>query len=120
MTNDQLTQEVVRLMEYQAQAKAEHEHFHCLLSEIQEEVKSTKSLAEDVHIMAINMKNMQETLNETNKKVDTLSNKEFTEYNENKKILKQNILSAVLGAIMAVGIGAIGWVIKTYLMNGGV
>lgn len=120
MTNDQLTQEVIHLMEYQAQAKAEHEKFQLLLSEIQEEVKSTKSLAEDVHIMAINMKNMQETLNETNKKVDVLSNKEFTEYNENKKIVKQNVLSAILGAIMAVALGAIGWIIKTYLMNGGI
>lgn len=120
MTNDQLTQEVVRLMEYQAQAKAEHEHFHSLLSEIQEEVKTTKSLAEDVHIMAINMQNLQKAQEETNKKVDVLSNKEFTEYNENKKIVKQNILSAVLGAIMTVGIGTIGWIIKTYLMNGGV
>ena len=55
-----------------------------------------------------------------NKKVDVLSNKEFTKYNENKKIVKQNVLSAILGAIMAVALGAIGWIIKTYLMNGGI
>lgn len=118
MTNDQLTQEVVRLMEYQAQAKAEHEHFHCLLSEIQEEVKSTKSLAEDVHIMAINMKNMQETLNETNKKVDALSSKEFVEYKENKKLIKQNIISKISGGIIGAILTGLAWLVSLYFKGG--
>ena len=118
MTNDQLTQEVVRLMEYQAQAKAEHEHFHSLLSEIQEEVKATKSLAEDVHIMAINMKNMQETLNETNKKVDALSSKEFVEYKENKKLIKQNIINKISGGIIGAILTGGAWLISLYFKGG--
>lgn len=59
MTTEQLTQEVMNLKEQQAKSQAEHEKFELILSEIQEEVKSTKSLAEDVHIMALNMQNMQ-------------------------------------------------------------
>lgn len=118
MTNDQLTQEVIHLMEYQAQAKAEHEKFQLLLSEIQEEVKSTKSLAEDVHIMAINMKNMQETLNETNKKVDVLSAKEFEEYKENKKVIKQNVISKITSGIVGGIITAIVFVATLYFKGG--
>jgi len=118
MTNDQLTQEVIHLMEYQAQAKAEHEKFQLLLSEIQEEVKSTKSLAEDVHIMAINMKNMQETLNETNKKVDILSNKEFNEYTENKKLIKDKTLGAIAGSVGTLIFGAIVWLVTLYFKGG--
>ena len=118
MTNDQLTQEVVRLMEHQAQAKAEHEHFHSLLSEIQEEVKTTKALAEDVHIMAINMQNMQKTMEETNKKVDALSSKEFVEYKENKKLIKQNILTKVTSAIVGAGIAIVGMLLTLYFKGG--
>ena len=118
MTTDQLTQEVVRLMEYQAQAKAEHEHFHCLLNEIQEEVKATKSLAEDVHIMAINMQNLQKAQEETNKKVDALSSKEFVEYKENKKIIKQNVLNKVTGGIIGVILTGLAWLVSLYFKGG--
>ena len=79
MTNEQLTQEVMNLKEHQAKSIAEHEKFELILKELQEDVKSTKTLAEDVHIMAINMQNMQKTLEEKKKKVDDLSSKEFVE-----------------------------------------
>ena len=118
MTNDQLTQEVVRLMEYQAQAKAEHEHFQSLLSEIQEEVKTTKALAEDVHIMAINMQNLQKAQEETNKKVDALSSKEFVEYKENKKIIKQNIINTITGGIIGVILTGLAWLVSLYFKGG--
>ena len=95
MTNEQLTQEVMNLKEHQAKSVAEHEKFELILKELQEDVKSTKTLAEDVHIMAINMQNMQKTLEETNKKVDALSSKEFVEYKENKKLIKQNIINYI-------------------------
>lgn len=99
MTNEQLTQEVMNLKEQQAKGMAEHEKFELILREIQEEVKSTKSLAEDVHIMAINMQNMQKAQEETNRKVDALSSKEFAEYKENKKLVKQNIISKITGVV---------------------
>ena len=100
MTNEQLTQEVLKLAEYQAKSQAEHEKFELILNKIQEEVKATKSLAEDVHIMAINMERMQTTLDDTNKKVDALSSKEFLEYKENKRTIKQKIIVFVLGIIL--------------------
>ena len=99
MTNEQLTQEVMNIKEHQAKAQAEHERFEMILSELQENIKSTKSLAEDVHIMALNMQNMQKAQEETNRKVDALSSKEFTEYKENKKLVKQNIISKITGVV---------------------
>lgn len=119
MTNEQLTQEVMKLAEFQAKSQAEHEKFEMVLKELQEDVRTTKSLAEDVHILAINMENMQKTMDETKRTVDALNSKEFTEYKENKKLIKQNISSAVVGAIMGFGLSLIAWLIRFFIMNGG-
>ena len=67
MTNEQLTQEFLKLAEHQAKCDAERENMLMIIDELKEDVKSTKSLAEDVHIMAINMKTMQEVQEETKK-----------------------------------------------------
>lgn len=117
MTNEQLTQEVMNLKEHQAKAQAEHEKFEMILTEIQEEVKSTKSLAEDVHIMAINMQNLQKAQEETNRKVDALSSKEFTEYKENKKLVKQNIISKITGGAIGFALSGLAWLFWFYLNN---
>lgn len=119
MTNEQLTQEIINLKEHQAKAEAEHEKFEMIVKELQEDVKTTKSLAEDVHILAINMENMQKTMDETNRKVDALNSKEFTEYKENKKLVKQNIISAVVGAFMGFGLSLIAWLVRFFMMTGG-
>ena len=109
MTNEQLTKEVMDLTENQAKAKAEHEKFELILKELQEDVKSTKALAEDVHIMAINMQNMQKSQEdmqriqeETNRKVDALSSQEFIEFKENKKAIKQNIINKIVGFVLGI------------------
>ena len=119
MTNEQLTQEVISLKEHQAKSEAEHEKIELVLKELQEDVRTTKNLAEDVHIMAINMKNMQITQDEMNKKVDALTSKEFSEYTENKKLVKGNVISAIIGAICTFGIAIIGWIIKEFINKGG-
>lgn len=115
MTNEQLTQEIMGLKEHQAKCDAERENILTLIKELQEDVKSTKALAEDVHIMAINMKNMQETLNETNRKVDALNSKEFVEYKESKKLVKQNIINKITGAVTGAVITGLIWLIVTYI-----
>lgn len=115
MTNEQLTQEVIRLREHQAESKAEHEKFNLILKELQEDIKATKNLAEDVHIMAINMKNMQETQEAMNKKVDALTSKEFVEYKENKKLIKQNVISKVTGGVVGFILAVIIFVIGLYM-----
>ena len=102
MTNEQLTQEFLKLAEHQAKCDAEKENMLMIIEELKEDIKSTKALAEDVHIMAINMKAMQETLTDTIKKVDAISSKEFVEYKENKKIIKQNILNKVVGTLIGI------------------
>lgn len=118
MTNEQLTQEVMNLKEHQAKSIAEHEKFELILKELQEDVKSTKALAEDVHIMAINMQNLQKAQEETNKKVDALSSKEFVEYKENKKLIKQNIINKVTGGIIGTILTGIVWLISIYFKGG--
>ena len=114
MTNEQLTQEVMNIKEHQAKAQAEHERYDMILSELQENIKSTKSLAEDVHIMALNMQNMQKAQEETNRKVDALSSKEFTEYKENKKLVKQNIISKITTTVVTVILGGLAFLFGLY------
>ena len=118
MTNEQLTQEVMNLKEHQAKSMAEHEKFELILKELQEDVKSTKALAEDVHIMAISIENMQKTLEETNRKVDVLNSKEFVEYKENRRLIKQNIITKVTSAIVGAGIAIVGMLLTLYFKGG--
>ena len=108
----------MNLKEHQAKSIAEHEKFELILKELQEDVKSMKALAEDVHIMAINMQNLQKAQEETNKKVDALSSKEFVEYKENKKLIKQNIINKVTGGIIGVILTGIVWLISIYFKGG--
>lgn len=118
MNNEQLTQEVMKLKEQQGKSLAEHEKFELILKELQEDVKATKTLAEDVHIMAINMQNMKEAQEETNKKVDSLMSKDFLEYKENKKIIKDKFLSTLISSVTGFIIGVFCWVILNYLKGG--
>ena len=118
MTNEQLTQEVMKLTEHQAKSEAEHEKFEIVLKELQEDVKTMKSLAEDVHILAINMENMQKTMDETKSTVDALSSKEFIEYKENKKLIKNNILSVFAGAVGTGLLALVIWFITNYVKGG--
>lgn len=115
MTNEQLTQEFLKLVEHQAKCDAERENVYMILDELKEDIKSTKSLAEDVHIMAINMKTMQETLTNTTKKVDAISSQEFLNYQENKKIIKDKIVGAIGGALGVGTIAFIIWFIKKFM-----
>lgn len=127
MTNEQLTQEILKLAEHQAKCDAERESFLITIEELREDIKSTKTLAEDVHIMAINMKSMEKAqsdtnikLAETNKKVDAISSQEFLEYKENKKIVKSNVISALSGAIVSGVLAIILWILTQYFGKGGV
>lgn len=115
MTNEQLTQEFLKLAEHQAKCDAERENVYMIIEELKEDIKSTKSLAEDVHIMAINIKSMQETLTSTTKKVDAISSQEYLEYKEGKKIIKKNIISAIGGAIGTGIIGFIIWFVNNFI-----
>lgn len=102
MTNEQLTQEVLKLAEHQAKCDAERDNILMIIEELREDIKSTKSLTEDVHIMALNIKSMQETLADTTKKVNAISSQEFLEFKENKKIIKENILNKIIGTIAGI------------------
>lgn len=115
MNNEQITEDVMNLKAHQAQNDTKIDNIISAITELKEDVKSTKNLAEDVHIMAINISNMQKTLEATNQKVDTLTQKDFKEYEANKKIIKDKILSAVAGGI-GTGIIAFGiWFVNNFV-----
>lgn len=122
MTNEQLTQEFIKLAEnqakYEAKCVSDKENIFKIIEEMKNDIKSTKSLAEDVHIMAINMKSMQETLKNTTKKVDAISSQEFLEYKENKKAIKKNIISVFGGAIGTGLLALIIWFIDKFMKGG--
>ena len=118
MTNEQLTKEVMYLKERQGIMQGEHDKFELILAEIQEEVKATKSLAEDVHIMAINMQSLQKAQEDANRKIDALTSKEFQEYKENKKLIKDKAFGAIVGGLVTFVGCAIGWVISNYVKGG--
>lgn len=120
MTNEQLTSKVMELETFKGKAEAEHEKYEVLLTEIQKDIRTTKNLAEDVHIMAINMQNMQKAQEDMNKKVDALTSKEFIEYKENKKAVKSQIISICIGSIGTFIIGLIGWLLMTFINKGGI
>ena len=118
MTNEQLTQEVIKLAEHQAKCDVEKEQMLNIIDELREDLKSTKSLAEDVHIMAINIKNMQETLNNTVKNVSEIQSKEYKNYEKNKNTVKNNVLSTI-GTSLGIGILALGiWFINNFMKGG--
>ena len=118
MTNEQLTAEIINLREHQTKIDSDYEHVMSLLKELQEDVRTTRNLAEDVHILAINMENIQKSQEQINKKVDALTSKEYTEYTENKKLVKQNLISGVLGAVVTSAIALVGWVITKFIKGG--
>ena len=114
MTNEQLTQDLMNIKEHQIKNDTKIDNMMNIVNELREDVKSTKNLTEDVHIMAINMSNMQKTLEETNKKVDALAQKDFNEYENNKKILKDKIIGAIAGTIGTTIVGLIIWIMQNF------
>ena len=103
MTNEQLTQKVMELEEFKGQSTADHKRIEQVLAELQEDVRATKDLAEDVHIMAINMQNMQKTQDEMN-----------------KKAVKSQIISILIGSIGTLVLGFIGWLFTQFMTKGGI
>ena len=119
MTNEQLTEHILELEKYKAQAEQEHKTFRATLEKIQDSLSVFNKLAEDVHIMANNMTNMQKTLETTEMKVDSIMSEEFLEFKENKKKFKEKIVDKIIGAV----IGFIGTVIvffATMFFKGGI
>lgn len=114
MTNEQLTEKVIELVAYKEKAQEEHDTFKNMLNRLQDNMDTFTKLAEDVHIMAVNMKNMQKAQDDMNKKVDALTSKEFMEYKETKKLIKQNLVNKIVGGILgAVGVGIV-WFLTMY------
>ena len=69
--------------------------------------------------MAINIERMQKTIEDTNKKVDALTSKEFIEYKENKKLVKQNVISKITTSVVTTIFGIITFLVGLYISKGG-
>lgn len=75
MTNEQLTQEVLKLSEQQAKSIAEHEKFQIILSEVQEGIKSNTELTIAVKEIATEMKYLREEQTDMNKRLRIIEEK---------------------------------------------
>ena len=114
MTNEQLTERVIELLAHREKAEEEHRIFRETLNKMQNSMDTFTKLAEDVHIMALNMENMQKAQDDINKKVDALSSKEFLEYKETKKLIKQNLVNKLSGGIIGAVLTGITWFCTWY------
>lgn len=114
MTNEQITEKVIELVAYKEKAQEEHDMFKSMLKRLQDNMTTFTKLAEDVHIMALNMQNMQKTVEETSRKVDALSSKEYTEFKETKKLVKQNIINKITGGIVGAILTGLVWFASHY------
>ena len=114
MTNEQLTEKVIELLAYKEKAQEEHDTFKTTLTRLQNSMDTFIKLAEDVHIMALNMENMKKEQEDMNKKIDALTSKEFLEYKETKKLIKQNIVNKVVGGIVGALLTGGIWLLTMY------
>ena len=118
MTPEKIQSEILELQKHQIKCDAEREKIMEVVSELKEDVKTVKDLAEDIHIMAINMENMQRTLDNAIKKIDVIEKKDYTEYKERKKIVRDKIISGVVGAIVTASIGILTFILTKWKEGG--
>lgn len=118
MTPEAIQEKIIELAEHQAMCDAERKRVLEVITELKEDMKATKTLTEDIHVLAVNMENMQKTLDGAVKKIDAIEKKDYNEYKESKRIIKNNVLSGFTGAIVTAIIAIIGFVITK--MQGGI
>ena len=129
MSPEQLTQKFIELSEHQARYEATcsayKEKMLLLIQELKEDIKTTKEdvratrkLTEDVHMLASSMQDMKEEQKELTKKVNALSTEEFLAYKENKKLIKNTIIGAVSGGIGTGLLAFIIWFLTNFVKGG--
>lgn len=120
MTNEQIIIKIQELTEKQIKSEIERKQIFEAINELKEGVEVTRKLAEDIHIMAINIENMQKTLDSTVKKVEDVERKDYNNYLESKKTIKNNVLSGLTGSILKGLFALILFIIGLYLGKGGI
>ena len=71
-----------------------------------------------MYILALNMEGMQKTIQETRDKVDELAQKDYNNYKDTKKLVKNNIISGVVGAVVTGVIGVVSFLISMIVKGG--
>lgn len=115
MPDDVIQTQIIELMKKQAAHDAERGQLLAEIEDMKADIKTTKALAEDVHILAINMETMRTTLDETCIKVAQLKEKDYNNYKENRKLIKSSVFSLIVGAIIGGGLNIIQFIVKEYL-----
>lgn len=108
MTNEQLTKEIVKLHEQQAEARAEHDKFQVILDELRDGVKENRELTIAVKEIATEMKHLREEQSNMNDRLKVIEEKPLKDYEETKKEIKKNIISFASGVLLtalAIGLG---------------
>lgn len=118
MTPEMIQEELLELQKHQIKCDTEREKMIEVIAELKEDVKDVKSLAEDIHIMAVNMENMQKTLDNAVKKIDVIEKKDYTEYKERRKIIRDKIISGVVGSIVTAIIGILTFILTKWKEGG--
>lgn len=118
MTNEQITEKLLLFTQRQAEAEVERRQILEDIAELRKDMKATKQLTEEVHIMAVNMTNMQKTLQETSNKVEVLANKELNSYNDTKKKIKDSVVGGVTGTILTLIFGGIAILVRLSVKGG--
>lgn len=101
MTQEQLEEKVATLAENQAVIKEELKDLHKDLDTLTNSMNAVQSLAEEVHILAVNITEMQKTLDITIKKVGDIEMAEYNRYKENKKAIKNVIVTGITGTVLS-------------------
>ena len=118
MTMESIEQAIMELKEHQATCDSERKELIIKVNTLTETIKVLNQLAEDVHIMAINMQVMQETLDKTVKKVEEVELEGYTKYKETRKDIRKNIISGVVGAVVTAALSFL-VALATKYSNGG-
>ncbi len=97
MTNEQLTKEIVKLHEQQAEARAEHDKFQVILDELREGVKENRELTMSIKEVVNEMKHLREEQVNMNDRLKLIEEKPLKDYEETKKQVKKQIIAFVVG-----------------------
>lgn len=119
MTNEELTREIMEIKEKQIRMDSKHERYDELFKTLQDDIKTTRDLAEDVHVIATNMRHLQSTQDSMKQQLDKIVTKDYDTYKERKKLVVNQIITGITGSILTLAIGVIGWLIITYILSKG-
>ena len=118
MTIEQLEEKIVDMDKTIVKLEVGQDTIMEKVTSLDANMEVIQNLAEDVHIMAINMTNMQDTLNKTVAKVEAVEMADYNRYKETKNKVKGTIITGVVSAILTGVIGLVSGLAIAYFKGG--